>query len=139
VPPRHTLSAMRLIVPALLLLAFAGAAGCAAGESGPSACEVGPNILDRSIAALVSHDASCKADTDCVLLNANIDCLGFYSDGCDVTAVHRDVAGKWSSTEVCREIDSASAPSGIGCDRECLTIEVKPACVSGVCTAVEAK
>lgn len=134
---------MRLVVPALLF-ALASTAACGdpesepSGPSGPTACEVGPGIVGQSIATLKASAPACTADADCVLIDTDVDCPSFSTAACGRTAMHRDVAPKWSSSEVCREIAAAVTPSKYTCEQECVSIEVKPACTSGVCTEVPA-
>ncbi|MDB4972585.1 MAG: hypothetical protein JWN48_926 [Myxococcaceae bacterium] len=119
----------RWLVPGLIALA-----ACGDDREGPTACEVGPEIVHDAIASLLGSQPPCAQDDDCVALNLDVDCRGYQQSGC-VQIVHRASAGAWSEAAVCKRIDDVAAPSKYECAMQgsCAAAGA-PVCLAGVCT-----
>lgn len=127
---------MRLRVPALLLAAAAIAAcGDGGAETGPTACEVGPDFYSTAVWKLTHSSPACSSDDDCVRIKTDLACSTFEIRLCG-TVVHKAVANNWDEATVCEQIKRASRPDELSCTTEASCAAGRVACVANECTSV---
>jgi len=133
----RTLTFMRSVRLVLLSLLLAVSA-CGDDVDGPTACEVGPDILKNAVALVEQDQPACTRDDECVLVALDVECDGFSASSCG-TIVHRVAAARWDAAKVCHDIDRASVPSKFGCafDASCAGPAGPPVCRAGRCTDPE--
>jgi hypothetical protein len=118
----------------LALVSLLALAACGDDADGPTACEVGPDIVSEAVARVTRNQPACTRDDECVGLNMDLRCDGYFVSGCG-DIVHRDVVARWDAAAVCREIDRASVPSNISCGVEAACAATgNIVCRSGRCT-----
>lgn len=128
----RTLSCMRW--SSLLFSSLLASAACGDDHGDPTACEVGPDILQAATSRVRDAQPTCTRDEDCVLIGMDVTCPGFKTSGCG-ESVHRDAAARWNAAEVCREIDRASVPGAFQCGFEASCLDPgKAVCRDGACT-----
>ncbi|MEY4508701.1 MAG: hypothetical protein RLZZ450_823 [Pseudomonadota bacterium] len=103
------------------------------GVDGPTACEVGPDIVSAATSRLISNQPRCTVDDECVAVWLTARCTGYELDLCPAI-VHREAAPRWDAKQICRDIDRASVPSDIACTEQAACAETgPPVCRSGRC------
>ena len=121
---------MRAAWPTPLLLCLLSACG---EPSGPTACEVGPQIYEATLAALRAREPDCMRDDECVLLDSRLDCAGLRIDACG-SVMHRAAATSWQADQVCAEIERETVPSDYGCTTAPTCVDPgEPVCRAGRC------
>jgi len=117
----------------LVLGSLFALAACGDDADGPTACEVGPEIVSAATSSVRSEQFTCARDEECVLINLDVECAGYSTVGCG-DIIHRDAAARWDADEVCRDIDRASVPSPLHCSLQASCVDVgRPVCRRGQC------
>jgi hypothetical protein len=121
--------------PRLALLSMLAIAACgdSDGTDGPTACEVGPDIVSDATARLVGNQPQCSQDDECVFVALKAHCEGYSSDLC-YAIVHRATASRWDESQICRAIDQASVPGEYSCGAQASCADTgTPVCRAGRC------
>ncbi len=122
-----------LLTVSLLAACGEGGTTTEVEEASVDLCELGQERYERAVHALHDASPSCARDEECVRVATDVDCNGFALSLCG-EVVHRDVAARWSASEVCAPLNAYPAAT-TKCDVTAKCINDVPACVQGQCAA----